>query len=505
MGQRKSDLMPCRYAPLLVVAVLVTTCASSVQAQNEGDWSESASPSLARPLPPVSQAATVRRDNAVIQSAWEPDRSALLAASSQNADPIRDLEQRIAELETRLQDQAIEKAAAKKKAASRPTVKLGGRILTDFAGFSQSRLNILEYGDIQDGWEFRSARLKGYGDYENVSYVLEVDFSGIAPNQVADPGALTKISFRHVYLQVNELPWLGHVRVGHFKEPISLEELTSRRFISLMERSIGMIAFTPKYNTGLMVFDHSWDQRKTWAIGAFKAAIPSSPPIIKNDEGGLAATCRFTWLPLADDPSVNRRLLHTGISYSYRDSDDAMERFRGFPNSRLAPYMVDTGQIGGIDSWQLVGGEVAAVFDSFHIQSEYIGARVHRPGMEDLNYYGAYLTAGYFLTGEHRTYKRSAGKFARIKPLENFFRCCSDDGRMATGLGAWQIVYRCSYVYLNDAGVWGGRATEQAVGLNWYLNPYTRVMFDYANAHISPDTRTQTDINIFNSRVQIDF
>ena len=491
---------------LVVVTGLMAACGSSVLAWNRADWPESVSPTLLCRLPPTTRShAAMRQDNAVIQSAWEPDSTLLSATPVESGNPLRDLERRVVELEAQLQDQAIEKAAAKKKAAGRPTVKLGGRIVADFANFNQSPANMAEYGDIQDGCEFRQARLKAFGDYKNISYIIEMDFSGIAPNEVAKPGNLTKVDFKHVYIQVNELPWLRHVRVGHFKEPVSLSELTSRLHITFLERSIGMIPFTPKYNMGVMTFDHAFDQRMTWAVGAFKAKIPSAPPIHQHDNGGVAGTCRFTWLPWCDAESENRRLLHTGVSYSYRDSDDALERFRGYPNSRLAPYMVDTGAIEGVHSWQLVGGEAALVLDSFSLQSEYIGAWVHRPTMEDLHYYGAYITAGYFLTGEHRPYLRSAGKFGRVKPFENFYRYRPGGRRIITGLGAWQIAYRYSYVYLNDADVCGGLASDHVVGLNWYLNPYTRIMFDYSNSHISPDTSPQTDINIFDMRVQIDF
>ncbi len=75
----------------------------------------------------------------------------------------------------------------------------------------------------------------------------------------------------------------------------------------------------------------------------------------------------------------------------------------------------------------------------------------------------------------------------------------------STGLGAWQIVYRCSYTYLDDGGVWGGRAAKSAFGVNWYLNPFARIMFDYANAHVSSDTSPMSDINIFDMRVQVSF
>ena len=52
--------------------------------------------------------------------------------------PTSDLETRVAELEAQLKKYGEKEAAAKKKAAEKPTVSAGGRIMWDNAVFSQA-------------------------------------------------------------------------------------------------------------------------------------------------------------------------------------------------------------------------------------------------------------------------------------------------------------------------------------------------------------------------------
>jgi phosphate-selective porin OprO/OprP len=79
------------------------------------------------------------------------------------------------------------------------------------------------------------------------------------------------------------------------------------------------------------------------------------------------------------------------------------------------------------------------------------------------------------------------------------------------GKGAWELGYRCSYLDLNDAGVYGGIVVDHTVGLNWYLNPYTKVMFDLIHSDArdmvkSGTLYTNTSVlNAFVTRVQFDF
>jgi len=109
--------------------------------------------------------------------------------------------------------------------------------MADWAMFGQSPNNKTSYGDWGDRSEFRRARIFVRGEaFYVIDYKLEMDF---ADNPSVYTGNNQSTSFKDVYISVTKLPWLGHVRVGHFKEPFGLEQATSTRFITFMERSVG--------------------------------------------------------------------------------------------------------------------------------------------------------------------------------------------------------------------------------------------------------------------------
>ena len=218
----------------------------------------------------------------------------------------------------------------------------------------------------------------------------------------------------------------------------------------------------------------------------------------------MACTMRATYLPWYDEATEGRGLLHTGIAYSYRDAQDDQVQFEAKPEAHLGEYVVNTGAITGVDHYHLLGLEAALVYGPFSAQAEYYSTWVDRPGAEELNFQGMYVYFSYFLTGENRSYKRSTGVFDRVKPYENFFRVRDCDGNVRTGKGAWELAYRYSYLDLTDDNIAGGMASDHTLGVNWYLNPYTRVMFNYVNSGV---TRAGTlgHIDVLETRVQIDY
>jgi len=425
--------------------------------------------------------------------------------------PQDDLAARVAELESQLGKINTKAAADKKKQAGAPSVKVGGRIQADWAMFDQSESNRGIYGDWGDRCEFRRARIFVKGDaFHVIDYKFQMDF---ADNPSVYTGSNQSTSFKDVYITLKELPLLGHVRIGHYKEPFGLDQLTSAKYITFMERSLcDENTIIPGRNTGIMVFDHSENERLTWAIGAFKSVMGAEPPIRKNEyEGGTALTMRGTILPWYDEGSGGRGLVHIGGAYSYRDLDDDEIRLKMTPESHLGETILDTGNIAA-DYWQIAGGELAFVYGPFSIQSECFGGWVHpEGGGSDIQFNGCYVYVSYFLTGEHRRYKLSNGVFDRIKPHENFFRVRDENGYVQMGKGAWEIAYRYSTLDLMDGPVAnrGGLARDHTLGLNWYLNPYTRVMWNYVNSNIpySDDTGNPAGgtVNVFEMRAQIDF
>ena len=99
----------------------------------------------------------------------------------------------------------------------------------------------------------------------------------------------------------------------------------------------------------------------------------------------------------------------------------------------------------------------------------------------EADFCGCYFMATWLLTGENRTYNRASGRVDRVRPFENFFLVRGDDDSLHRGMGAWELVYRYSFVDLNDtdASINGGQLTEHTIGLNWYLNPNMKIQANY--------------------------
>ncbi|UCE87792.1 MAG: porin, partial [Deltaproteobacteria bacterium] len=379
-------------------------------------------------------------------------------------------------------------------------IKMGGRLMMDWARIDADDdvATFFRDSDLDGGTgtEFRRARLYVSGTlYERIDFKAQYDFAG------------GDADLKDAYIQLNDIPRIGSFRVGHFKEPFSLEELTSSKYITFMERSLPTEAFAPSRNSGFYVQNAPLDKRMTWAAGYFRDTDDSGFDFGKDDIWNLSG--RVTGLPwYADEGS---KLLHLGFSYSHSFSDGDV-RYRSRPEAHLSPVrFVDTRSFAA-DDVDLINPEVALVFGPFSLQGEYYRAFVDSEVQDDPELDGFYVEASYFLTGEHRAYKTSAAAFDRVKPAHNF------DGK--GGWGAWQIAARYSQVDLADGNLStldfddgddpldpadddnvAREADNITVGLNWYLNPNVRVMLNYVYSDLEDLDAT----NIFQTRFQIDF
>lgn len=369
-------------------------------------------------------------------------------------------------------------------------LKIGGRIYNDWGWMRQdSKVGrhitdpttspVTRIGDLLDGTEFRSARMYMSGSiYDEIDYKVQFDF---APSST---------EFKDVYLGFRHFPG-GYLKVGHFKEPFGLEELTSSRFITFMERSLAN-AFVPGRNTGFAISSPALDNRMTWAAGVFRESSSVAPDHGKQQsEGGYNITGRITALPWYEDDGA--KLLHVGVAYSLRDPKNT-ERFKSRPEAHLAPYFVDTTAVAA-NRTSLLGLEGALVNGPFSVQGEYMVAEIDQSdNSSGATLDGFYVQGSYFLTGEHRNYSTAKGAFGRVKPKENF--------RFGEkGLGAWEIATRYSQIDLSDSGINGGKLKDITIGLNWHLNPNTRIMWNYIRSTLDG----VGDSNLALMRLQVDF
>lgn len=362
-------------------------------------------------------------------------------------------------------------------------LKLGGRMHFDAGWFDDSDDFRTIFGDQEDGAEMRRGRLYLSGQvYENYEFKFQYDFAG------------GDADFKDVWFAYNNIPYIGQVKVGHFKEPFSLEELTSSNYTTFMERALPNV-FAPSRNVGIQISNSHWNDRFTWATGVFRETDDFAEGF---QDGGYNYSLRLTGLPWVDADS-DARFLHAGVSYTHREPDGTV-RFRQRPESHMtSTRYVDTGDFTAenIDQWAI---ESAFVYDRFSLQGEYTMSQVDSPILGDLDFDGWYVQGSVFLTPDHRAFKKSSATFDKVKPNRNFQIAGEERGP-----GAWEVALRYSELDLTDGRMIGGEEENFTVGLNWYLNPNMRVMFNYINADIDRQPFYAGDLNIFQTRFQASF
>lgn len=346
-------------------------------------------------------------------------------------------------------------------------ISFGGRILNDW-GATQANdalQDAFSGSDVEgSGTEMRQARFYMAGAiYERFTFNAEYDFAG------------TDADFTDVWAGAKKLPVVGEVRLGHQKEPFSMERLNSLKYTTFIERALTEV-FAPGRNTGIKFHRNHMGNRLGWGLGAYKEVKTSDG---FDDLNNYNITARLTGVPWMGEEG--RRLLHLGLNYSHKFSDeDYGYRLRILPESHLgAVYLVDTGAFENVTAVDLVSPEAAVVLGPLSVQSEYVHSFMDRRGARSLEFSGYYVFCSYFLTGEHRKYigGEGGGEFGSISPASPF--------RFGgPGWGSWQAALRYSRLDLNDLDITGGEEENWTAGVNWYLNANLRLSLNYVRAEV---------------------
>ncbi|WP_338447041.1 porin [Pelagerythrobacter marensis] len=348
-----------------------------------------------------------------------------------------------------------------------------GRLQIDAGTFSAPAAT-----GVADGFgsEIRRARLGAEGDIPGgFGYKFELDFAG-GEVEIADAiatyadGGLT-------------------ISAGHHNTFQGLEELTSSRFISTMERAAFTDAFGFERRLGLSA-QYAAD---AWLVqaGVFSDNADDLSNRNWSVDGRVVAM-----------PELGNARLHLGGSVHYADYEEGTAlRYRQRPFVHFTDVrFVDTGWFDAASELGM-GLEAAAIAGPFHAAAEGFWQNVDRPGaLPDPTFFGGYAEVGMFLTpGDSRGYKR--GVFDRVKPANPV-----GEG----GFGAVQVNLRYDRLDLVDAGIVGGTQDGYAVSLVWTPTAYTRFMANYGrmayrNAVIPAGGDGSYGVDAFAVRAQIDF
>jgi phosphate-selective porin OprO/OprP len=245
--------------------------------------------------------------------------------------------------------------------------------------------------------------------------------------------------------------------VGQFKQPNSLEELSSTKnndFISKamttnlqgVARRMGIAAGTGADNwtvTG-SVFDRE---------------------MTRNLANGQGYGVRGTFAPIND----SGRLLHLGASYVNYGAEDALgdgnARFRVRPDADLASKrLVDSGAFSDADRIGTLGGEAVWVHGPVKLQAEMMRTNVGRDSHPDFGFDSWYVSALWNVKGETWGYKN--GVVTTSLPED-------------PAAGMWQVGARFDHVDLNDDGVFGGKESNWTLGANYYWRSNFKFALNY--------------------------
>jgi len=441
------------------------------------------------------------------------------------------------------------------------SIRLPGRVHADYR-FADNDLSLApiagndrDTATAADGFELRRTRLGVSGTlFRDIDYNAIFNMVGSAP--VVDTA----------FMNFKYLPNLNF-QFGRFKQPFSLGQLTSSNDIDFAERSY-VDQVIPGKKLGAMAHG----EPKPGFTYAASVCQEGESEITQEDGEGKRYAGRLT-ADFAQFAKIDNTVLHFGVAgvggdYQLRPSMSSQTNSTnenvsratvvGFRTMNRGLSNVYRAQIGGenflsstgfatgvprtgvasefaVDVDQtLFGLEYALARGPLKLQGEWVRANydarnpvaVLNTSSEtvkgDVDTY--YIQAMWNITGEKWSDMYRAGAFRGVTPNNNF--------RPGAGWGAWQVGVRYSKFDASDIQVTGTRSRIQSgtsatsgamnsdvdsygIGLNWILNPMSRVMFEWTRTDFGGAT-LPLDINgtgskgitkedIFSIRTQVMF
>src|SRR5438067_5584706 len=257
---------------------------------------------------------------------------------------------------------------------------------------------------LKDRFRLRRARINLTGDFaENFDFKVEGDFEqsdGTSSNR-------TDFSATDIFVNWHQFPE-AQIKVGQWKAPFGLEQITPDTTLLLAERSLPTGAITPDRQIGAQLwgkpFTNVWPDQKdllTYYAGIFNG---NGRNVSVNDNNNFMYIGRLestlfkskVWgqessLKLGADVLNSRDDKGTNISQSLNLLVNA--------DGSLSPFVLpgaDERTAWGVDAWFKLG--------PFDLIGEYLQEKVHPrtvngvpPGFDEFTTDGFYVTGGYFL------------------------------------------------------------------------------------------------------------
>jgi len=359
--------------------------------------------------------------------------------------------------------------------------------------------------DLNDGTNFRRARFGIDGKlFKDFDYALIYEFGG---SGTEDAGHIQEAWAQYSGFK----PW--KLRVGAFEPNIGLAAAVSTSQMPLLERpapaEVARNVAAGDSRSAVQLFGNGIIGEGDAGIAArwfVSTALTGNTVSSVNSAGGFATqpsdeqTAWIGRVAIAPFDSTNWQA-HFGVNAQYvtqpNDAGAAANprypiQLRDRPELRIdGTRLVDTG---GIDAQNasVLGGEAGVSSGPFLVEGEYFRYKIDRRNstLPDPHFKGWYVQGVWVLTGENRPYNPAEARFDAPKMNYNF-------NPAAGTWGTWEVAARYSDLDLNyregaqgttplatTGAIRGGEQKIYSVGLNWYLNPSMRLMFDVQHVKI---------------------
>lgn len=425
----------------------------------------------------------------------QQDAQSLAAEVAAMRAKIESLEAKVKELE----------GAQAKNAAAVPSWKGAPQLEDKKSGWSFKPIGRLQYDvgyvsspeGVRDrglgfGNELRRGRLGVEGTVPGgFGYKVELDFAD------------NELEVTDAFLSYEASKQLGFT-IGQHNNFQSLEEVTSSRFLTFLERAAFTDAFGFERRVGLSARFSQGDFIAN--AGVFTDNIDDLSNArdavgLGDENDAVSLDARLVYAPKIGDTQ-----LHFGGSAHVRDNGDTARfgpatryRQRPFVHTTNTRFLATPGL--RVEQETSYGLEAAMIRGPLHAAGElhWLEANTLTPGLEP-RFFGGYAEVGYYLTGETLGYR--GGRWDRTKVLKPVG---------GGGIGAVQLNLRYDHLDLNSDGIVGGTQQGYLASLVWIPQDHVRFYLNYGRleyenaAVVGSNGRRDHGVDVVGARAAIDF
>ncbi len=372
-----------------------------------------------------------------------------------------------------------------------------------------------------------------FGDNDNIGDGVNIRRMRFAMKTIMWGHWGGEIDFDFAYNEVDIkdafIRYLGNnnwqLKAGNFKEPFSMEETTTSRYVTFIERPM-ITGLSPSRHMGISF--RKFGQRYFAEGGIFSSKIVNSLMQNQNKKMGTSTgwslTGRMAYAPV----KTNDMVLHFGMSGSYRtpkipEFGDPINSFRFSERAETSinrKKYIDTDNITYAKSMILYGFETAFAYKNFKIAGEYIAGKIKRDsaktaaGEDNATINGFFINGGWLITNANYYYNMREAEFSQIN-FNNIKK------------GALEVALRYSFTDANSFKngsdipyIQGGSCEIYTAGINYYFNYNVKVMLNYSYINNDrwadgkgkydtykdkPTGQAGIDFSMIQGRLEIDF